>query len=113
MGNPRERKRGLCGQAGLCLNGSERYLPALATMLLIGLLLAVKKHPAAPSILAAGLIFAVSITFRSLDREICDALSPGGYMLGSHFLWHLLNAVTLYLLTRAAIRHRSGLTVRA
>lgn len=40
-----------------------------------------------------------------MDRTLCEALSIGGYTLGSHLLWHLLNAVTLYLLMRAAIRH--------
>ncbi len=96
---------GLCGEAGLCLNGSEGYLPALFALLGIGTWLAAKRHPAAASILLAGLVFAVSITFRSLDRALCDFLSVGGYTLGSHFIWHLLNAVTLYLLLRAAIRH--------
>jgi hypothetical protein len=33
-----------------------------------------------------------------MDREAC-ALFP----LGSHFLWHLLNAAVLYLLLRSAI----------
>ncbi len=104
---------GLCGSLGLCLNGSERYLPALVALLGIGAWLASKRHAAASSILAAGLIFAVSLTFRTLDRSICDALTLGGYTLGSHFLWHLLNAVTLYLLIRAAIRHRPVMADRA
>ena len=103
---------GLCGEAGLCLNGSEGYLPALVALLGIGTWLAAKRHPAAPSILAAGLVFAVSITLRSLDRAMCEVLTVGEYTLGSHFLWHLLNAVTLYLLLRAAITYRPKVSLR-
>lgn len=46
----------------------------------------------------AGLVFALSLTFRTLDRPLCDVIP-----LGTHWLWHLLNATVLYLLLRAAI----------
>ncbi|OYW64464.1 MAG: hypothetical protein B7Z40_13820 [Bosea sp. 12-68-7] len=46
----------------------------------------------------AGLVFALSLTFRTLDRPLCDAIP-----LGTHWLWHILNATVLYLLLRAAI----------
>jgi hypothetical protein len=46
----------------------------------------------------AGLVFAVSLTFRTLDRPLCDVIP-----LGTHWLWHLLNATVLHLLLRAAI----------
>jgi hypothetical protein len=51
----------------------------------------------------AGLLFALSLTFRTLDGPLCASLP-----LGTHWLWHLLNATVLYLLLRAAIRHRSA-----
>jgi len=50
-------------------------------------------------ILAAAAIFAVSLSFRTVDRMLC-----GAFPLGTHFVWHLLNAVVLYLLLRTAIR---------
>jgi hypothetical protein len=56
-----------------CLNGSLVYLPALAAMAVVGGLLAERKHPASPFILWAALIFAISVTFRSLDLAMCDA----------------------------------------
>ena len=46
----------------------------------------------------AGLVFALSLTFRTLDRPLCGIMP-----LGTHWLWHLLNATVLYLLLRAAI----------
>ncbi|KRE16552.1 hypothetical protein ASE63_15165 [Bosea sp. Root381] len=49
----------------------------------------------------AGLAFALSLTFRTLDGPLC-----GSIPLGTHWLWHLLNATVLYLLLRAAIRWR-------
>ena len=49
--------------------------------------------------LAAGL-FALSLSFRTIDLTIC-AVFP----LGTHFIWHSLNAVVLYLLLRAAMKH--------
>lgn len=46
----------------------------------------------------AGVVFALSLTFRTLDQPLCDIIP-----LGTHWLWHLLNAIVLYLLLRAAI----------
>lgn len=93
------------GAGAKCLNGSVGYLPALASMLIVGALLRIRKHPAAPYILSAGLVFIISVTFRSLDFVLCDVFSVAGARLGAHFLWHMLNAVTLFLLLMAAIRH--------
>jgi hypothetical protein len=46
----------------------------------------------------AGLVFALSLAFRTLDGALC-----GGWSMGTHWLWHLLNASVLYLLLRAVI----------
>lgn len=89
---------------GPCLNGSVAYVPALLAMLLIGLAVSPRKHPAAGHLIAAGLIFGVSLTFRSLDRAWCDATDVAALgPLGLHFLWHCLNAAVLFTLLRAAI----------
>ena len=37
-----------------------------------------------------------------------DRIRLGDLVLGTHFMWHVLNAVTLYLLLRAAIRYGSA-----
>ena len=96
-----------------CLNGSAGYLPALAAMLAIGGLLAARRHLAAPYVLAASLVFMLSLTFRTMDRLWCQDIHLAGRAIGTHFLWHLLNSATLYLLLLAAVRHGAYDGVRA
>ncbi|MGB6968617.1 MAG: ceramidase domain-containing protein [Methyloceanibacter sp.] len=89
-------------EAKECLNGSLVYLPALAAMAIIGGLLGERGQRAAPFILWAALVFAVSVTFRSLDMVLCDAYAIEGHKVGTHFVWHLLNGLALFLLLRAS-----------
>jgi hypothetical protein len=96
--------------AGECLNGSLIYIPALIAMAVIGALLYERRHSAAPYILWAALIFAISIAFRSLDISLCNTLAIDGRSLGTHFIWHLLNAVALFLLLLASFE--AGPTAR-
>lgn len=93
------------GDAALCLNGSGQYLPALLAMALLGLWLRMRRHPAGVYVLGAAATFLVSVSFRSLDFTLCQTTTVAGKSLGVHFLWHLLNAATLYLLLFAASRH--------
>lgn len=88
-----------------CLNGTVGYVPALIAMLGIGGALFWQGHGAAAALLCAGAVFAVSMVFRTLDFEVCTATTVSGVRIGTHFLWHLLNAVVLYLLLRAALLH--------
>ncbi len=82
---------------GVLRGGSAHYVPALCAMLAIGWL--VRREPAGRGLLLAGAVFAVSLALRTLDRTLCDAFPSG-----THFLWHILNAVVLYLLLRTALR---------
>lgn len=86
-----------------CLNGSVGYLPALVALVVIGLLLKEREHRAAPWLLWAGAIFAVSITLRTLDMALCDQVVIDGRKVGTHFAWHVLNALALFLLLRASL----------
>lgn len=86
-----------------CLNGSIFYLPALAALIVIGLLLHERRHKAAPWLLWAAALFAISITLRSLDLALCDKVLIEGRKVGTHFAWHLLNALALFLLLRASL----------
>jgi hypothetical protein len=92
------------GTAGVsdCLNASLVYLPGLAAMAIVGGLLAERKHPAGSYILWAALLFAISVAFRSLDLALCDAYTIEGRKVGTHFVWHLLNGLALFLLLRAS-----------
>ncbi len=91
---------------GACLNGSVAYFPAFAVLLLIGGWLLFRRHSAGLSLIAAGLVFAASLTFRSIDMAICPMTSIAALSkdpIGTHFLWHVLNATLLFLLLRAAV----------
>ncbi|HKJ62846.1 MAG TPA: hypothetical protein VKA94_12780 [Hyphomicrobiales bacterium] len=88
-----------------CLNGSFGYIPALGAMLLIGLWLGIRRHPAALYVFAAGLVFVVSVGFRATDRIWCNQISFMDKAIGTHFMWHSLNSVVLFLLLFAAVRH--------
>jgi hypothetical protein len=93
------------GSQGKCLNGSLGYGPALIAMWLIAGWLAVKRHPAALLLFAAAATFLASLTFRSLDQARCEDWVILGHRMGTHFIWHMLNSLTLFLLLFAAIEH--------
>jgi hypothetical protein len=78
------------------LNGSIAYLPALAALIVVAL---ATRGQARRGLGLAALIFTVSLALRTVDLSICDT-----FPLGTHFLWHLLNATVLYVLLRTAIR---------
>ena len=86
------------------VNGSHGYFPAALALFAVGGTL-VGKHrvPARPeagrALLGAAVIFVVSLAFRTADLALCPS-----WPLGTHFLWHGLNAAVLFLLLRAAIR---------
>jgi hypothetical protein len=94
---------GAAPDAKPCLNGSMAYLPALAALIIVGMVAAERHHKAAPYILAAAVVFAVSIILRSVDLAFCDRLVIDGRNVGAHFIWHLLNAVVIFLLLRASL----------
>lgn len=79
---------------------SEGYLPVLVFIVGYAVILARRGHPAATGMLAAGAIFALSLTFRSLDGPLCAA-----WPLGTHFMWHVLNGALLGVVTVTYVRH--------
>lgn len=75
--------------------GSAGYLPYLAALLAIGAYLRPRRPASARVVLAATGLFAVSLALRTVDAALCEA-----FPLGTHFAWHLLNAVVLFVLAR-------------
>lgn len=92
---------GLRCEGGPCLNGSIAYMPAFAVLAIFAPLLSLKQHPSARWLWLALAVFAVSLTFRTIDMPYCAALTADGRAIGTHFLWHILNGTLLYLLLRA------------
>lgn len=84
--------------AGL-LNGSIGYLPALLAAIAMALVLRSRGHPAYVHLTAAAITFAISLAFRTADRVVCHAVP-----IGTHFVWHILNALVLGLYLEAAAR---------
>jgi hypothetical protein len=81
------------------LNGSIDYVPALAAMLIVVWFVPAKVRPA---VWLATALFVVSLAFRTIDQAICAA-----FPLGTHFIWHVLNAAVLLILLDAAISVRA------
>ena len=92
---------GLRVVVGDLAGGSQSYVPALVALLGVGAWLhAAREHPAGRALMQAGGVFAVSLTFRSLDGPLCEMLP-----IGTHFLWHVLNGLVFWILLRALVRH--------
>lgn len=81
--------------------GSAYVGPLLGLFVLAGLLAMSRDDVRRywPRFALTGGLFGVSLTFRSVDHSVCGNFPPG-----THFLWHLLNACVLYLVSHAASR---------
>ena len=88
------------------LNGSLFYCPPLLAMAGIGLTVFLQRGPEPFLLPMAATVFAVAILARSIDWNV-------PYSCGTHFLWHLLNGLVLYLAMRAWIVHLTARAVAA
>ncbi len=86
--------------AGRSLNGSEGYFPALALLGGSALFLGLLGKAAARPIAIATVIFAASLTARTVDAGICPYIP-----VGSHFIWHLLNGAMIAVLLSTLLHH--------
>lgn len=78
------------------LNGSLVYVPALIVLVILGVYHYRRRMTERGLMLLAAGVFFLSLTFRTMDASICPYVP-----LGTHFLWHVLNAVLLYIVSRA------------
>ena len=75
------------------------YVAALVAMVVIGVFLHFSRgHVAGSALLLAAAVFFVSLTLRTVDLPLC-----GQFPMGTHFAWHLLNAVVLFIVARAMV----------
>lgn len=79
-------------------NGSVLYLPAFCALLLMTIYTTAQNLPCRRYFIPGFAVWVASLTARSFDQALC-----GAFPLGTHFLWHLLNSLLLYLLMRALI----------
>ena len=84
------------------INGSLIYAPALLVIIILGWYHYQGRKVERGLLLAAASIFLLAIFFRSIDNLICPR-----FILGTHFLWHIMNAVVIYLAMHALIANLS------
>ncbi len=79
-------------------NGSIQYLPTLAFLIIVSAAISLKKLPGERQFELSSFVFSVSIFCRSFDQAFCHT-----FPLGLHFMWHILNAVTMYYVMKGLI----------
>lgn len=84
------------------LNGSGQYFPAVIALLTFSVVSWLRKNPMRPWIWAATATFLVSLAFRTIDVSVC-----GSFPIGTHFMWHLLNALMIALLLDGFVKIQS------
>lgn len=71
---------------------SVQYAPAAVGLIVLGAYHLRSRKRAPLALLAAAGTFLMALTFRTIDGPFCPS-----FPLGSHFLWHVLDALVMYL----------------
>jgi hypothetical protein len=82
------------------LNDSIGYLSSMIALIMIAVHLHLKARPSSSHFMFAAIIGVVSLSCRILDRELCEET-----FVGTHFLWHTLNATLMYVLLKQLVRN--------
>lgn len=82
------------------LNDSIGYLSSMIALIMIAVHLHLKARPSSQHFMLAAIIGVCSLFCRAIDKEICSMLP-----IGTHFLWHTLNATLLYILLKQLVRN--------
>lgn len=77
-------------------NGSAAYIPAIGVLFLLGIYHYLAERSEKWLLIAAGGVLTASLFFRTYDTAFCST-----FPAGTHFLWHLLNPIVLYLCVRS------------
>ncbi len=83
------------------LGSSAGYAPVPLLILIYAYLLRFRDPETARGLALGAAILVVSIIFRALDEKVC-----GVWPMGTHFMWHILNAVMLAWMIEVYRRHR-------
>ncbi|MEI4261848.1 ceramidase domain-containing protein [Roseovarius sp. D0-M9] len=82
------------------IGGSAAYAALPLAIFGYGAALSARAPRTASGLVAGGVLLSLSITARALDAPLC-----GVWPLGTHFLWHLLNALMLAWMIEVYTRH--------
>lgn len=80
------------------LNGSLFYLPTALLLFGISFVLWHKGDRQKSYFLAGSILLTIAITFRTVDLSACGTIP-----VGTHFIWHILVAITIYVLMTALL----------
>ena len=83
------------------MNGSLFYMPPLLTMIVLGWTWAERSKVEPWTLFAASICFALAVVARSIDWEV-------DLGIGTHFLWHTMNGVVVYLSLRTIVLAESS-----
>lgn len=84
------------------LNGSIFYIPTLALLIIITIILWLKNYSELKwHFQIASILFIVALFFRTVDQAVCETIP-----VGTHFVWHLLVASTIYPLMLGLICYK-------
>ncbi|MEP3278948.1 MAG: ceramidase domain-containing protein [Stappiaceae bacterium] len=96
---------GIAPMLGPYLGSSAGYVPALLAMFIVGGLMLPRDRTVAVGLLSTASLFLISLCFRMADEPLCD-----NFPLGTHFMWHILNAVVLYRLAMIYLKRREQIS---
>ncbi len=88
--------------AGL-LHGTVMYLPTYAALVALVFALAKRDRDTARTFMNVTTVWTISLILRTIDLEVC-----GQFVIGTHFLWHTLNAWVLWRLLGVLITHEKS-----
>ncbi len=80
------------------LNGTIMYIPTYLTLVVMTLALWKRDAGMGRAFTVALLVWSASLVFRTIDMQVCPSL-----FIGTHFLWHTLNAWVLWRLLMVLI----------
>jgi hypothetical protein len=87
------------------LNGSLIYAPSLLFLTILGIYHYLHAKNGKVLLVLATIIYLVSLTFRTIDLITCEH-TP----FGTHFMWHLLNGLMVYLVGRSLLVNLDPIT---
>jgi hypothetical protein len=98
--------------AGYVPNRSGIYVPVLIVLVAVSVALFVsadfERSRHWPALAAASVVFALGLFARTIDRKVC-----GSDPEGTHFIWHLLTGLLVFLVGYALVRRWRSLSAGA
>ena len=85
---------------------NSAYFAALSGIILIGSIsLFYRQKKILFGMLLAAFIFSISLTLRIFDEILCSNI-----IIGTHWIWHILNSLTLYIIIKIFIENKPHIT---